>query len=180
LNTWICYGFLGGGMFTNAYIFFGFGSFPFLETIKSKIIFKNTINAHLSEFKLMSFFLHFWKHNLSFCRWLSMSLYAIKLFRNIFIILSKYFLNALVTALWYVEGPFLTPNKITFHIKAPQSVTNVVLYLSFGVIEFWWHHEYPLKKEYVSHPTILLNISSMKGNGYGSFFVAAFSFLKSI
>jgi hypothetical protein len=33
---------------------------------------KNTINAHLSRFRLMSYSLHFWKHNLSFCKWLSM------------------------------------------------------------------------------------------------------------
>jgi hypothetical protein len=33
--------------------------------------------------------------------------------------LSKYPLNFLVTILWYVGGSFLTPNGITFNIKAP-------------------------------------------------------------
>jgi hypothetical protein len=46
-------------MFTIAYIFFGFVSFPSLETIKPKIIPKNTINAHLSGFRLMPYSLHF-------------------------------------------------------------------------------------------------------------------------
>ncbi len=36
------------------------------------------------------------------------------------------------------------------------------------------------KKEYTSYPTTMFNISSMKGNGYGSFFVDTFGFLKSI
>jgi hypothetical protein len=56
LNIWICCGFLGGGMFIIAYIFFRFVSFPYLEIIKPKIIPKNNINAHLSKFGLMSFF----------------------------------------------------------------------------------------------------------------------------
>jgi hypothetical protein len=51
-------------MFTIVYIFFGFASFPSLEIIKPKIIFENTMNAHLSEFRLMPYSLHFWKHNL--------------------------------------------------------------------------------------------------------------------
>jgi hypothetical protein len=104
LNTWISYGFLGGGMSTS--IFFGSGKFHFLETIKPNIIPINTINAHLSRFRLMSYSLHFWNHILSFYRWLSMSLYTIKSFRNIFIKLSKYFWNVLVIVLWCVGGPF--------------------------------------------------------------------------
>jgi hypothetical protein len=68
-----------------AYILFGFGSFLSLEIIKSKIIPVNTINAQFFGFKLIPYSLHFWKHNLSFCRWLSMSLYIIKSSRNIFI-----------------------------------------------------------------------------------------------
>ncbi len=51
--------FISGGMFTIACIFFGFGSFPSLETINPKIIPENTINAHLSRFKLMLYPLHF-------------------------------------------------------------------------------------------------------------------------
>jgi hypothetical protein len=47
-------------------------------------------------------------------------------------------------------------------------------------IEIWWYHEYPSKKEYVSYLATMFNTSSVKGNGYGSFFVATFSFLKSI
>jgi hypothetical protein len=60
-------------MFTISCIIFRFGNFLSLETIKPKIIPKNTINAHLSGFKLMSYFLHFWKHNLNFYKSLSMS-----------------------------------------------------------------------------------------------------------
>jgi hypothetical protein len=59
-------------MFTIACIFFGSSSFPSLETITPKIILENTINAHLSRFRLMPYSLHFWKHNLSFYKWLSM------------------------------------------------------------------------------------------------------------
>jgi hypothetical protein len=46
-------------MFTIACIFFGSSNFTSLETIKTKIIPKSTINAHLSRFKLMPYFLHF-------------------------------------------------------------------------------------------------------------------------
>jgi hypothetical protein len=53
-------------MFTIACIFFGSGSFPFLKIIKPKIILENTMNAHLSGFKLMPYSLHFLKHSLSF------------------------------------------------------------------------------------------------------------------
>jgi hypothetical protein len=158
LNTWICCGFLGGGMFTIACILFGYCSFPSLETIKLKIILKNTINAHLSGFWLMSYFMHFWKHNLSFYIWLSMSLYIVKSFNYIFIKLSKYFFNALVTTFYYVKGPFFIPNNITFHIKTPQYVTNVVLYLSFGFMEIWWYPKYPSKK---NMPNTLLLCSTL-------------------
>jgi len=92
---------------------------PFFGTLNLKIIPKNTMNAHLSRFKLMPYSLHFWKHNMNFYRWLSMSLYTIKSSKNIFIELSKYSLNALVIVFWYVRGPFLTPNSITFHTKVP-------------------------------------------------------------
>jgi len=143
LNIWICYGFLGAGMFIIVCIFFGFGSFPSFQTIKPNIMLKNTINTHLSRFKLLPYSLHFWKHNLSFCKWLSMSLYTMKSSKNIFIKLSKYFLNVLVTTLWYVGGSFFTLNNITFHIKAPQFITNIVLYLSSRTIEIWWYPEYP-------------------------------------
>jgi len=63
-------------------------------------------NAHFSRFRLMLHSLHFWTHNLSCRKWLSMSLYIIKSSKNIFIKLSKYYLNALVTAFWYVGGSF--------------------------------------------------------------------------
>jgi hypothetical protein len=49
-----------------ACIFFGSGNFLLLETIKPNIIPENTINAHLSRFKLMPYSLHFKKHNLNF------------------------------------------------------------------------------------------------------------------
>ncbi len=180
LNTWICWRFLGGGMFRIACIFFGFSSFPSLEIIKPNIIPENIINAHLHGFQLIPYSLHFWKHSLNFCKWLSMSLYTIKSSRNIFIKLSKYFMNVLVTAFWYVGGPFLFLIGITFHIKAPQSITNVVLYLIYEAIDIWWYHEYPSKKKYASYPAIVVNISFVKGNGYGSLFVVTFNFLKFI
>ncbi len=160
-------------MFAIACIFFRFGNFPSLETIKPKIIFENTINAHLFGFKLMPYSLHFWKHSLSFCEWFSMSLYIVKASK----ISSKNYPNTFrIWALWYVGGPFLTPNCITFYIKAPQSITNAILYLSSRVINIWWYHEYPFKKEYASYPAIVFNSSYVKGNGYGSFFMAAFNF----
>jgi hypothetical protein len=40
-------------------IFFRFGSLLSLEIIKPKITLENTINAHLSRFKLMPYSLHF-------------------------------------------------------------------------------------------------------------------------
>ncbi len=52
--------------------------------------------------------------------------------------------------------------------------------MSFGAIDIWWYPKYPFKKEYVSYPAIVFNTSFVKGNEYGSFFVAIFSFLKSI
>jgi hypothetical protein len=58
-----------------------------------------------------------------------------KSFRNIFINWSKYFLKALLTTLWKVSGPFLTPNGITIQTKAPQSITKIILYLSSWAIE---------------------------------------------
>ncbi len=92
--------------FIIACIFFGSSSSPSLETIKPKIIFENTINAHLYRFRLMPYSLHFWKHNLSFYISLSMSLYNVKSSKSIFIKLSKYSLNVLVTTLRYVGGTF--------------------------------------------------------------------------
>jgi hypothetical protein len=125
-------------MFIIACIFFGSRSVPSLETIKPKIIPENTINAHLSTFRPMPYYLRFWKHNLSFCKWLSMSLYIVKSFKNIFIKLSKYSLNVLVIIFWYVGSPFLIPNDITFHIKAPpicNKYSFVSIFWSYTLIE---------------------------------------------
>jgi len=133
-------------MFTIPCIFFGFSIFPSLKTIKPKIIPGNTINSHLFGFLLMPYSWHFWKYSMNFYKWLSMSLYTIKSSKNIFIKLSKYSMNVLVMTFWYVGGPFLTPNDITFHIKTPQLVINVVLYLSSRTIYIWWSLEYPSKK----------------------------------
>jgi hypothetical protein len=47
----------------------------------------------------------------------------------------KYFLKTLLTAIWKVGGPFLTPNGIIVQKKVPQFVTKVVLYLSLRVIK---------------------------------------------
>jgi hypothetical protein len=109
----------GWWMFTIACIFSGSGSFLSLKTIKPKIILENIVNAHMSGFRLMPYSFHFWKHNLNFYIWLFKSLYTVKSSKNVFIKLSKYFLNALVTTFWYVGGPFFIPNDITLHIKAP-------------------------------------------------------------
>jgi hypothetical protein len=46
-------------MFTIACMFFGSSDFLFLETIKPNITSENTINAHLSRFRLMPYSLHF-------------------------------------------------------------------------------------------------------------------------
>jgi hypothetical protein len=47
----------------------------------------------------------------------------------------KYYLKALLIAIWKVGGPILTPNEINIQTKAPQFVTKVVLYLSSGAIK---------------------------------------------
>jgi hypothetical protein len=47
----------------------------------------------------------------------------------------KYYLKVLLTVLWKVGGPFLTPNYITIKTKARQFVIKVVLYLSSKAIE---------------------------------------------
>jgi hypothetical protein len=70
-----------------------FSNFPSLEIIKPKIILENTMNACLFGFILMPYSLYFWKHNSNFYKWLSMSLYIVKLSKIIFIELSKYFLK---------------------------------------------------------------------------------------
>ncbi len=54
------------------------------------------------------------------------------------------------------------------------------LYMSYWTIKIWWYPKYPSKKGYGSYHVIVFNTSYVKGNGYESFFVAAFSFLKSI
>jgi len=71
----------------------------------------------------------------------------VKSFRNIFINWSIYFLKALLTILWKVGGPFLTPNSITIQTKVPQYVIKVILYLSLGVIEIRWYLDYQSKNE---------------------------------
>ncbi len=65
-----------------------------------------------------------------------------KLTMNIFMKLSKYFLNVFFIAFWYVGGPYFIPRNITLQINAPQSVTNVVLYLSMDIL---WYPKYPSK-----------------------------------
>jgi hypothetical protein len=46
-------------MFTIACIFFGSSNFLSLEIIKPNIILENTINAHLSRFRLLPYSLQF-------------------------------------------------------------------------------------------------------------------------
>jgi hypothetical protein len=36
----------------------------------------------------------------------------------------------------------LNSKRHHFHMKAPQFITNAVLYISFGAIKIWWYHEY--------------------------------------
>jgi hypothetical protein len=62
LNTYISYGLVRTSMFTNAYIFLGFSSFPYLKTMNLKIILENTIKNHFLGFKLISYSLRFKKH----------------------------------------------------------------------------------------------------------------------
>jgi hypothetical protein len=46
----------------------------FFETINPIMTLKTTIKLHFTGFKLMMYFLHFWKHNITFYKWVSMSL----------------------------------------------------------------------------------------------------------
>jgi hypothetical protein len=62
---------------------------------------------------------------------------------------SKYFLKALLIALWKVDCPFFIPNGITIQTKVPEFVTKVVLYLSSGAIEIslsLGYFKYPSRK----------------------------------
>jgi len=45
---------------------------------------------------------------MNFCKWGSISLYTMKLSKNIFIKLFRYFLNVFLTTLWNVGNPFFT------------------------------------------------------------------------
>jgi hypothetical protein len=45
------------------------------------------------------------------------------------------YLKVMLTFIWNVGGPFLTPNGITIQTKAPQFITKVVLYISSRAIE---------------------------------------------
>jgi hypothetical protein len=90
MSTWIYNDFCGTYMFIITYIFFKLGNLPSFETINPKIIIENTIKVHIFGFELMLYSMHFWKHNLKFCKWVSMSLYTMKLSMNIFMKLSRY------------------------------------------------------------------------------------------
>ncbi len=63
--------------------------------------------------------------------------------------------------------------------KAPQFVSKVILHMFYGAINILWYPKYPCKKEYASCPATMFRTSFIKSNGYGSFFVATLSFLKS-
>jgi hypothetical protein len=56
-------------------------------------------------------------------------------------------LKVLLTILWKVGGPFLTPNGITIQTKVPQYVIKVILYLSLGAKEIRWYLDYQSKNE---------------------------------
>ncbi len=137
LNTWICSELCGTNMFIITCIFFGSCSLPSFEIINLINIPKKTVKVHFYGFKLIFYSLHFWKHNLSFCKWVSMPQYIVKSSKNIFMKLSKYSLNAFVTTLWNVGGPFFIPKNITVQINTPQSVISVVLYLSSKTMDIW-------------------------------------------
>jgi hypothetical protein len=69
-------------MFIIACVFFRSSSVPYLETIKPKIISENTINAYIFGFRLLPYSLHYWKHCLSFCKWLFMSIIHFKVIQK--------------------------------------------------------------------------------------------------
>jgi hypothetical protein len=52
-------------MFTITWTFLRFGIFPSLKIMNPKINPKNIINAYLFGLRLILYFLHFWKQNLS-------------------------------------------------------------------------------------------------------------------
>jgi len=60
----------------------------------------NTMNAHLSRFKLIPNSLHLKNHFLSFSSWVDRSLKIVKSSRNIFMNTSMFSRNTLVTTLW--------------------------------------------------------------------------------
>ncbi len=93
-------GVVGMGMFIKPWTFLGSITFLFLDTIKPRIVFKNTMNAHLFGLRLIPNFLHLKKHFLSFSRHVDKSLKIVKSSRNIFMNTLMYSWNVLVIALW--------------------------------------------------------------------------------
>jgi len=72
------------GMFTKAWTLWGSIIFPFLNTIKPRIVFKNIVNAHLFGLRLIPNSLHLKKHLVSFSRCVDRSLEIFKSSTNIF------------------------------------------------------------------------------------------------
>jgi len=71
-------------MFTKASTFLGSMTLPSLDTMNPKMVPENTMNAHLSKFKVIPNFQHLKKHFSSFSRWVDRSLKTVKSLRNIF------------------------------------------------------------------------------------------------
>jgi hypothetical protein len=90
-------------------------------------------------------------------------------------ILFEYFCHIFLKCQRYI----FNSKKITLQINAPQFMTNIVLYLSYRIMDIWWYPKYPSKNEYTSHPTTVFSTSFVNGNGKGFFFFVAFNFLKS-
>jgi hypothetical protein len=83
-------GVIGIGMFTNTSTFLGSITLPFLDTMNLKMVLENTMNAHLSKFRLIPNSLHLIKHLFNFSRWVDKSLKIIKSSRNIFMNIIMY------------------------------------------------------------------------------------------
>ncbi len=93
-------GVVGTSMFTKASTLLGSMTLPSLDVMNPKMILENTMNAHLSRFKLIPNSLHLRNHFFSFSRWVDRSPKMVKLSRKIFMNASIYSWKVLVTTFW--------------------------------------------------------------------------------
>ncbi len=96
LKTCISWGVIGTSIFAKASTFFG-SMILLLNIMKPRIVFENTMNAHLFRFKLIPNSWPLRKHLLNFSRCVDRSLKIVKSSRKIFMNRSMYSQNVLVT-----------------------------------------------------------------------------------